>query len=283
MQNIREKLAWGLLAALGLFVVASMTGVVSGGPLDPTNPPGPTDGVRTAGTPISSLPFAITQPGYYYVTRDLTAPPSQHGISITSDDVTIDLGGFTIRAGNSPSGNAGILVNDINGLRRARNIEIRNGGLFGWGNGIDATYAAYSKIHDVTILGSSGIGISGQLSYDVHVWNCNVSLGEGTGIKITDGSIRDCTVTDNTFEGIRAEGRFLVEDNEVHGNDSYGIIVVGDNGVVRGNAFSASGSADILVDSSADGVTISGNVYCTLSFGMGAGLTLVDNVDRTTC
>lgn len=127
MLPIREKLAWGLLAALGLFVVASVTGVVSGGPLDPTNPPGPTDGVRKAGTPIGSLPFDITQPGYYYVTRDLTAPTGQHGITITSDDVTVDLGGFTIRAGDSPSGSTGLVVFTVPGPRRARNIDRQRG------------------------------------------------------------------------------------------------------------------------------------------------------------
>lgn len=40
--HIREKAAWGCLAALGLFVVATMSGVVSGGPLDPAGSPAPT-------------------------------------------------------------------------------------------------------------------------------------------------------------------------------------------------------------------------------------------------
>ncbi len=40
--RLREKLAWGLAAALGLFVVATTAGVVSGGPMAPPGPPGST-------------------------------------------------------------------------------------------------------------------------------------------------------------------------------------------------------------------------------------------------
>ncbi|MBI5283876.1 MAG: DUF1566 domain-containing protein [Chloroflexi bacterium] len=40
--RLREKAAWGLAAALGLFVVASAAGVVSGGPMDPPGSPGST-------------------------------------------------------------------------------------------------------------------------------------------------------------------------------------------------------------------------------------------------
>ncbi len=52
MVKMRERIAWALAAALGLLVLASLTGVVSGGPLDPPGPPGST--MR----PISDLPPA---------------------------------------------------------------------------------------------------------------------------------------------------------------------------------------------------------------------------------
>ena len=42
MSGVREKIAWALAAALGLLVVAALTGVVSGGPLDPSGSPAPT-------------------------------------------------------------------------------------------------------------------------------------------------------------------------------------------------------------------------------------------------
>jgi hypothetical protein len=40
--RIREKFAWGVAAALGLFVIAAMAGVATSGPLDPPGPVGST-------------------------------------------------------------------------------------------------------------------------------------------------------------------------------------------------------------------------------------------------
>jgi hypothetical protein len=42
MSGIREKIAWTLAGVLGLFVVASMVGVIEAGPLDPSGSPAPT-------------------------------------------------------------------------------------------------------------------------------------------------------------------------------------------------------------------------------------------------
>ena len=44
---MRERIAWGMAAALGLAIVASVAGIVRGGPLDPDGLPGPT--YRTLG------------------------------------------------------------------------------------------------------------------------------------------------------------------------------------------------------------------------------------------
>ncbi len=42
MSGVREKIAWGLVVALGVAVIASFAGIVRGGPLDPTGSPAPT-------------------------------------------------------------------------------------------------------------------------------------------------------------------------------------------------------------------------------------------------
>jgi hypothetical protein len=75
------------------------------------------------GTKISSLPYTINDPGFYYVTGNLTAA-SGNGIIVTKDDVTIDLMGFRI---NGTSGGTGILLNG------RKNVEVRNGTFQGWG------------------------------------------------------------------------------------------------------------------------------------------------------
>jgi hypothetical protein len=75
------------------------------------------------GTKITSLPYTINDPGFYYVTGNLTAA-SGNGIIVTKDDVTIDLMGFRI---NGTTGGTGILLNG------RKNVEVRNGTFQGWG------------------------------------------------------------------------------------------------------------------------------------------------------
>src|ERR1051325_5982475 len=54
-------------------------------------------------TPISSLPFSITQPGSYYLSGNLTGTT---GITIAASGVTLDLNGFELVGGAG----SGILV-----------------------------------------------------------------------------------------------------------------------------------------------------------------------------
>ena len=48
-------------------------------------------------TPISSLPFTISQSGSYYLSTNLTGVSGLHGIYIATGNVTLDLTGFTIQ------------------------------------------------------------------------------------------------------------------------------------------------------------------------------------------
>src|SRR5438445_13129756 len=60
-------------------------------------------------TPISSVPFAITNSGSYYLTTNLTGTGGGAAISITTSNVTLDLNGFTL-AGLGTSTGIGIFV-----------------------------------------------------------------------------------------------------------------------------------------------------------------------------
>lgn len=54
-------------------------------------------------TPISSLPFTISQGGSYYFTRSLHLPASgqvSDAIIVSASNVTIDLMGFTLSSGS---------------------------------------------------------------------------------------------------------------------------------------------------------------------------------------
>src|SRR5688572_21135329 len=82
-----------------LLLTATTASLHSQGLLVPPGAPAPT--MKTLEqieprTPISSIPFTITQPGSYYVTRNLTMVGTSDGITIQSNNVTLDLGGFTL-------------------------------------------------------------------------------------------------------------------------------------------------------------------------------------------
>src|SRR3954469_21762838 len=69
------------------------------GNLIPSGAPGPTMKTLTQvepRTPISSLPLVITNSGSYYLTANLTGIVGTNGITITADNVTIDLNGFAL-------------------------------------------------------------------------------------------------------------------------------------------------------------------------------------------
>src|SRR5438876_7759228 len=100
MEHIRNKLGWGLSAALALLLLAALAGVVWGGPLDPTAPPG-----STGKNVITSLPFTISQPGSYVLNGNLTAAASGTGITVSASNVTVDLQGFDL-SGASIGGSA---------------------------------------------------------------------------------------------------------------------------------------------------------------------------------
>ena len=69
------------------------------GPLSPPGAPAPT--MKTLEqieprTPISSAGYVISNSGSYYLTSNLTAGAGEVGITVSADDVTIDLNGFTL-------------------------------------------------------------------------------------------------------------------------------------------------------------------------------------------
>ena len=110
-----------------LFVIGAILGcAVAGhaqGNLTPSGAPAPT--MKTLNqieprTPISSLPLTITTPGSYYFTTNLTSAGATDGITIATNNVTIDLMGFELSGGF-------VGLNAIDALGVRTNIIVRNG------------------------------------------------------------------------------------------------------------------------------------------------------------
>ena len=220
-----------------------------GGPLDPPGPPAATDGVRGPGTPISSLPFTITGPGYYYVTRTLNGPTGSGGIIIDASDVTLDLGGFTLFGGLNPRDgiDAGV----------GPNIVIRNGAVRGWANGIIADQAHVDHVEASN--NTNGFIISA----DSEVNDCKASRNGQTGITADHAVVRRCTISGNG-NGVVATGNSLIEDNRVSGHSVAGIVVNGNNNTIRDNELSGN-TLDVQILAGRTGSVIAGNAYCSLT------------------
>src|SRR5215831_14797408 len=79
-------------------------------------PPGaPAPGMKTLTqleprTPIASAPFTISAPGSYYLTTNVSVSAGD-AITIATNNVTLDLRGFTISSTAAPSAGRGILLN----------------------------------------------------------------------------------------------------------------------------------------------------------------------------
>lgn len=258
--RVFDRFAFGVIAALALALIAVLSGIVDAGPLDPTDPPGPT--MKTLQeveprTPISSLPFAATEPGSYYLTRNLAGSGFNSGITVSSDDVVIDLNGFTL-TGGSTAGGVGILT-----LTPLKNITVRNGTLRAWNAGISLPGVTGAVVEDITVAGMGGFGISLGTNGTVrnctgrdnatetvktgtygNVSGCNVgdSTGAQTGIAVGASSIVSNSVVENNGAGISAGSGSIVRDNVVKGSGFSGITVGGES-LVTGNVSTGNGTA----------------------------------------
>lgn len=263
-----------LLAVLGVFATS-----VRGGPLDPPAPPGPTDGVRAPGTPISSLPFAITQPGSYYLTRNLSVA-SGNGITIDADGVTLDLMGFTLSGPGSDTGSYGITSDSFT---TRRNNTIRNGVLRGWNTGVATPKFIRSTYEDLRVT-DNGWGLfigSGSAVRQVLAAYNDVGLVIAQRDDAWGGSVSDSNFIRNSLYGILVDANNIwIHDNVIDSNGNIGVLIaagssyneVTDNRIV-GNGGGGSPVGGVEIGANATGNLIARNViagnvpYAVRDFG----------------
>lgn len=137
--------------------------------------------------PIFDLPFTITNPGSYYLGQMLEVTSATHGIIISSENVKLDLNGFSLW-GNSNGLNA-IHIPHSNELH---NISIANGVIAEWnGWGINATNAEGVVVSDIKMFMNQVGGM--QLGWNANVSDCDIAECGGPAIRVGDaGKIKDC-------------------------------------------------------------------------------------------
>lgn len=188
-------------------------------------------------TPISSLPYLITNAGSYYLTGNLTGVPGTNGIMVLTNNVTIDLNGFTLSGvvGSADGINVG---NDGNlGGFATTNFTVINGMVQHWGgNGIQAseTYnGRFEQLH-VTANGSYGI-VVGKNSIALR---CVSQSNGGTGIG-TDGPgtlLDSCVSSANGWDGIRVGGSSRAVNCISGDNSQSGFLVFNESTVLNSTA-----------------------------------------------
>jgi hypothetical protein len=160
---------------------------------------------------ISSLPFAITAPGTYVVTGNLTFPvhPTDNTVAAITistaiqGPVILDLKGFTLTGAGGDSLGVGIGVFAGTGGPNSYAITVRNGSLVGFGFGVWAEGDNFALMSNITVNNLAvKLGPTGQ-------------PGNATGVIFA--SAVSSTVNNCTFSG----GATGIEDTASPGGNSY--------------------------------------------------------------
>lgn len=262
-----DRATGAIVGILALFVIAVLTGVVSAGPLDPSSGPGSTPGVRLPGTPISTLPVTINTSGHYYLTNDVIGPADSAGITVAANDVTLDLGGFTMTGDDGSLD--GIFVN-----APFQNVVVRNGSIVDWdAAGIEVSNAREAVIEDIHVSNSGGSGI--VTANGARISRCTSAQNGNHGIDAGDANvITDCTALDNNDFGIFA-GAHSVLSRVVASSNGSGISA-GPGAHVSMCAANGnnSGGIRVLDRSTVDGCTASDTVLQAGILGLGESIVI---------
>jgi hypothetical protein len=175
-------------------------------------------GGASVGTKITSVPYTINKSGFYFLTGNLTYSGStDNAITISANDVTLDLMGFSL-TGVSPS----VTVNGIY-MSGCSNVEIRNGTVRSFGGGGVYEDNANGNKHRVINVRSTGNLYGILLSGTNHlIKNCSASDNTGNGLFIGSGLIADCEANNNTGGyGIYMYGPGSILGNTACNNSQY--------------------------------------------------------------
>jgi parallel beta-helix repeat protein len=216
--------------------------------LSQVEPRTPVDAVHTPGD-ANSL-FIINHPGSYYLTANLVPTNSQYAISIETNDVTLDLSGFTVTGiSNSSINGSGIYVPNPQ-----IDLTIRNGVVSDWPIvGIYAFFTSNCQFEHLRLYNDQQTGIyagtncvfldcvaQGDGTGILGGNNCNVTLcnfvaNDGQGLELGDNSlITSCAAQNNFATGIFVGNGCVIRDCTSVTNKNVAGIVGGNNCTLSG-------------------------------------------------
>ena len=180
-------------------------------------------------TPISSIPFTISESGSYYLTQNLNMPSSfSDGIAVLADDVTIDMMGFTMEGTTTSK-------NGIN-LDAQNNVVIYNGTIINFPRAAiyqnSATPGNHAFVKNVRVVENGytpdipdaypAISLTGSDNVVSAVYAFN---NTADGIRVGPTSVvKDSTSTNNGKDGITVGISSSALNNIVANNQEWGLI-----------------------------------------------------------
>jgi len=246
---------------------------------------------------ISTLPSTISQPGSYYLTKNLQfTAASGNAITIAVSNVTLDLGGFTLSSSSAVTGDA-IRVN-----ANLRNIEIRNGVILGnttvtiSGSYPNVSWAVAPAGFDkgINVLPVVGAQISNYHFSQLRISGCRVAglaggpealikevtstQNGGVGIDAFGSTVSDCRATLNGSFGINAGA---LSNCIATSNRTIGIFIISgtvekciasSNGTTGIYAFESSVTNCFATNNQANGISSSTVMNCTANNNANAGI-----------
>jgi hypothetical protein len=227
--------ARAILAVAGAVAIASAAGVTAqvvspsprqAAPDAPRAAPGEARRVESEPGDFSGL-HRITSSGVYRLSCDLFGAANRHGVVVAANEVTLDLGGRTLR-GEADS-LAGVYVQP-----GRRGVTIEHGTIVGWGaGGVRADGVIDVRLENVALLHNGGAGVS-------------------TGGRATVRSVRAIS---NGAQGVTVGRWSVIENVATHYNARCGIVAgMGshvlnvDSGFNGGNGLTL-GAMSVAIDS----------------------------------
>lgn len=259
-------------AVLTTAAIAVTTALHAQGPLTPPGAPAETmkslDQIEPR-TRVTSLPATLSAAGSYYLTGNLQATAaSGNAISIIANDVTLDLGGFTLSSTAAVTGHA------ISISAGTRGVTVKNGQIVGTTIvGISGSFPSRTwmvtaggfsmgisdngngtRIEDIAVRGCRSHGISGPGSGAFILTRVTAAANGSAGIFANYGTLTESVASGNGGVGIRADygvvNGCLARDNASNGIQAEAATVTGSGSQHNGGA-GIYGSHSIVSGSSA--------------------------------
>ena len=229
---------------------------------------------------ITTLPYTISGPGSYYLTKNLTVETG-HAILVTASNVKLNLNGFTLSSTGSEGSDRGVFVSSGAALF---NVTVTNGTIQGFSSGISFDGVNNGTIKNLRLsdlrytaiqLRASDANCDGNTIADCSIYNVERYgiIFDSDNHQCNGNTISHCTImkTNIGSAGIFLDGR----GGKCNGNTishctlldikTYGIIINAQNsGEASGNTIShcrviESGTYGIYIVANLDGKS-AGNV-----------------------